>query len=736
MRVLRFDQRNLRLLAILLLGFVANGVAQRECEPYSGGGTLRIEGIGTAEFAQVTAEGGRERLTLSAGVCVTFEGTTAAVLRAEELELTRGDPWDLRASRVSLELPELRLTGEGMRLAGDRLLFERATLEGEALVGTAVRLEVAWKTGEWSAEEVRFATPVGWWDAARARTVGGEVRFEAVWFSSCDCPPGLAPARIEAAFVEIGLDPLSLTIGEGIWVSSLGRASLPARFRLDPEAWARWLGEIQVTPAGGLSSTWRPRTVAPGVSLGGALASGWPTGDRALALDLQAASDDRTVRLQARDDRLRVDWNDRVPLGDLWFVSIGQRLEFGAWPTNVRDSYLTLSRAWSGRAPPPLSEVTGRVNLGVAVTATGAAGGTSVGSRATLDSHWLLRGVPVAGTTPRLAAAAGVGLYPEAISDRGVAATQWWGEVRPGLEWRGGGTSVSFDHRGRWVAGASPFGVAVDRLLPLQETNLNLRSRHAWTDGSLDARLAVAVNWDRDPTGGDVRFRITTLNPTIALSSTLSAGLLRGAIEGELAGWTQTDGSLPKRSLTASLRLDADASWGALGLSVRGEAGKPATRSLTLTVGGQPSEFRWSVALAGDPWALTPLETLRFQGELGLERDDLSAGIAVTWLPWSPESAANGLMVRARLPWIGGAFAVRPSFEVDASGWVRGDDWRSVWRAYGLEFLWETRLGSIEATVEQRQDQGARVRVGVSLPNRPVELKSVLASGGVPLRTP
>ena len=721
--------RWLTTLPLVALLFMAR--AQTPCEPYPGGGSLHLEGIGVAEFAQVTVEGGRERLTLSAGVCVAFEGPTPAVLRADQLRLWRSESWNVTATEVAIELPDLRLTGEGVVLVGEQLLVERATLEGEALAGVASQLALEWKTGEWSAEEVRLATPVGWWDAARAHAVPGGVRFEEAWFSTCDCPPGTAPARIEGVWLEVAFEPFRMTVAAGEWVSPLGRVQLPALLTLNAESWAKWLPQIGITTNGGVTTTWSRRSLAPGVTAAASVASGWPSGDGAVALDLQAAMDERALSVRAREDRLRLQWSERWPLGDDWWLNFGQVLEFADRPARFADTVMQLSRSWQlVSLPAALTEVSGSLNLGVAVTAIESVAATQAGSRLGLASMWRIRAAPLAGVTPWLAIGAGVSAYPQA------EATQSWVEVQPGLEWQAGGTRLNLDHRARWVSGGSPFGVAVDGVLPLQQTRFDLRSSHSWdAGGSLDAGLVVVVNSERTRDGDGVRFRVETLAPRLELRSTYAGAALAASFGGELAGWTRSEGSRPARSLSARLRVTATPAWGSLELAVRGDAGKPAVRSLTLAVGAEPTGYRWSVALAADPWRPEPRESLELRSELALTGGEWTVGIAAAWRPWSPEADSVTLRFGVELPWLGAGVAWRPSFEIDVGALVRAESRSQVWRAYGVDLAWATRLGTVDVGIGYRHDQGTSVRLGLSLPSRPVDLLPVLASQGVPLRS-
>lgn len=712
--------------ALLLFSLLGLAGAAPLCEPVPGGGSLRVEGLGVAEFTVVVADSGQETFTLTGGVCVTLAGL-AGVLRAESLALSRDEDWSMVGSAVAIVLPDARLEGVSLRLHGDRLVIEDATLETADAAGFAARVELNYVTGEWVAQQVRLATAIGWWDAERATLWNDGIRFEEVWFSTCDCPPADAPARIEGVWLDLTLDPLRLVVGGGVWVSALGRAALPEPLVIDPVAWDRWASQLRITPNGGVGVLWERRSVAPGVTLAGMYASGWPDGRPSVSFDLRGRSGGRAVQLRGRSDRLSVRWSEDIQLPLGWRVDVGQRLEFGRLPTQVRDSWLGLERRWLfGPSTAGSESLEGTLQAWGALTAEGPAGGETLGTRLGVGTSWLLRSGLLAGFQARLGVAVGTTVYPA------VGSLQSWVSLTPGLSWQAGGWRLEVEHQARWVAGGSPFSVAVDRLDALQRTQLTLDGRLAWAlDGALELQLEAVVDSGSDLRGED-GLRWLRLDPRLELRTELLAGRLSGSLQGEFAGWLQGP-LLGARSVASSWRLDWAPWWFAVEAQVQGRARQPASGTLVLAVGGDHAPWSWSVAWHQDSSAEGQSDR-QWRGQLEVAGDDWLAGAHVVWQPWADGPSLTSVQLHAQLPWLGDQLAWRPLLELDVVAWLRGDAAGDVWRAYGLEVAWETRLGTLEVGFAQRLEQGVSVHVGLVLPNRPVELERVVATDSFPLR--
>jgi hypothetical protein len=679
----------------------------------------------------VTGDSSREELTLAGGVCVSFEGSDA-VLRAEQLQVWRDLDWQIAAEVVTLEFADAQLAGARLWLEGESLVIEEAVLRTAEAAGFAAWVSVAWRTGDWSAEVVRLATRVGWWDAEKVSATENGFRFEQVWFSTCDCPPGEAPARIEGEWLEVMLDPLRLFVGVGECVSGWGRSLLPDPVTIDPEAWNRWTSRLRVTSAGGLSAVWASRTLAPGVRFSSTLASGWPHGDPSVIIDTRAQRTGGSIRLQGASDRLRVQWEESRDLGDRWTLVLGQRLELGAWPSAVRDSWLQLQRDWTVALPWEGARLAGSLAVLGALTNEGVGSGTVQGVRFEWASHWSASGAPRAGVTPRFEVGFGMNHHPTS------GLQQSWVEVVPGLVWRWPNGSLTLDHRARWVAGESPFSAAVDARLPLQQSRaiLDLQgSEGLW--GDFEAR--IAATWDLRWDAGSATWggHWTTLDPRLRLVRPLGAGTLAASLEGSLAGWLQGD-ARGARSFEAALRLDQGSVWWGAEVAVAGRANRDATQTLGVALGGEERERAWQLALSldGAVFDSSRRADAELRAEASLEHATWGVSATTLWQPWGDGPPLSNLILAVEFPWFGDTLAWRPALEVDVVAWTRQAGWVAGWRGYGLDIAWETRLGTLELGARQRHGDGWSLNFGVALPDRVVAVAPVLASRDTPLREP
>jgi hypothetical protein len=699
------------------------------CTPFAGGGSLRVEGIGAAEFALVTGDSAREELILSGGVCVAFDGSDA-VLRAERLRVWRELEWQLAAEEVSLRFGDVELEGGRLWLAGESLVLEAATLQSAEAAGYADRVTVAWRSGDWGATSVRLATAIGWWDAESASATDEGFRFEQVWFSTCDCPPGEAPARIEGAWLEVILDPLRLRVGGGEWVSGLGRSPLPDPMTIDPAAWDRWAPVLRVSSAGGLSAMWAQRTLVPGVRFRSTLASGWPHGTPSVALDARAQAVGGSIHLEGASDRLRVQWQASHPLTDAWTFALGQRLELGAWPTSVRDSWWRLQGNWDVPLPWEGARLEGSLALLGALTNEGEGSDALQGVRLGWRSSWMASGPTRSGITPRIGMNFGVSHYPA------WGAQQSWVELTPAVVWRWPNGSLTLDHRARWVAGASPFSAAIDGLTPLQQPRAILSVRGtAGPLADLDARLAAAWDIAWDAVGAGWRMRWTTLDPRLQWTLPLGTGTLAAHLEGSLAGWLQGD-SRGARAFEGALRLEQGPLWWEAEFAVAGRANRDATRTLGVALGAEEGEVLWRASLAVEGDLFDPIDRVgaEVRGELSLLHPEWGLAATTHWHPWGEAPSPSKLILAVDFPRFGDRLGWRPALEVDVMAWARREGWAAGWRGYGLDVAWATRLGTLEFGAHQRVGDGWSLSFGVALPDRVVAVAPVLASRDTPLR--
>jgi hypothetical protein len=124
-----------------------------------------------------------------------------------------------------------------------------------------------------------------------------------------------------------------------------------------------------------------------------------------------------------------------------------------------------------------------------ALTAQSLAAGERIGTRfgATLQAR--VTGDPLGNLRPTLELTAGLTGYPA------DGASQGWLTLAPRLSGAWGSWRLDLGHLSRWVAGASPFGVGVDRLAPLHRSDLV--ATVAFGDAALwSGTVGATVRWD------------------------------------------------------------------------------------------------------------------------------------------------------------------------------------------------------------------------------------------------
>lgn len=526
------------------------------CVPVAGGGELTVAGVGRALFAALATDRARDAARLSGGVCVELTAI-GGVLRSDRVELTDlSGAVRLAADDVVIALPGWTLRAGRLQADAGGAELADVFLEGSEAIARAATAVVDLDTGAVEATAVRLLTEALWIDAAQARIVGPDLTVAHAWLTTCDCPPGEADLRIEARTAAIDLLAMAVVLDAAELVTGRWRWPLPDPWTVSADAFAdlRPPWSLAVDPEGrrGAIVSFDERELGVGARWAWEAATG--AGDRPpdLGVRLNAAAGGASVAFVGASDRLSLRWRVERPLAGGWAVAWSQRLEGGAVREPVRDQ--RLEAAWSGG----LAGLPGVADLGatafVAASAQTRAAGEVVGARLGVEGR--LRWAPpaAAGWRGAIELSGGATAYPATL---GVGAEpQSHVSIAPTLVGEAGGWRVSLAHLSRWVAGASPFGVTLDRVDAAHRSDLRvdagigsaawdafLAARWDWRADPL--REGRAVGWERVDVGatGTVPLGIgdLVLRVDAALAGVLDPRAERRAEIGARAAWTHGD---------------------------------------------------------------------------------------------------------------------------------------------------------------------------------------------------
>ena len=516
---------------------VGGGAVDGGCVRVDAGAELTVAGVGRAVFAVLATDRVRDTAVLSGGVCVAFSDIDG-VLRTERLVITGlgGGAARLEAADVVLEVPGWSIGAELLVAVGDRVSLAGVTLRGRDAVARAVGLTLDLTSGAIVAHAVVLATETAWVRASSAIFAGGAVSLRGVALTTCDCLPENAGVRLEARSAELGLDGAGVRLGGAELVVGALRWRLPDPWAFDADALADLAPPVAVfeDPAGrrGTLVGVTERSVAPGVRFAWDAAVGTGLLPSDLWLRVAVRSGDASIDITGATDRLRVAWRVAWPVAGHGNLAFAQRLEGGAWDEPVRDQSVALSwsRAWPAPAAAgPRLQLDG--STFAALTAQSLAAGERIGTRigATLQAR--VTGDPIGSLRPTLEAAAGLTGYPA------DGTSQAWLTLSPRLSGAWGPLRLDLAHLSRWVAGASPFGVGVDRLDPVHRSDL--QATVDFGDAALWAGTAGAtVRWDwrSDAQRPGRAVGLERLDLQVAAAGPVAGGRFGVAVDAVLAG--------------------------------------------------------------------------------------------------------------------------------------------------------------------------------------------------------
>jgi len=516
---------------------LAAAAVDEGCVHVEAGAELTVAGVGRAVFAVLSTDRVRDAAVLSGGVCVAFSAIDG-VLLSDRLVITGlgGDATRLEAADVVLEVPGWSIGAELLIAVGDRLSLTGVTLRGRDAVARAVGMTLDLTSGAIEARAVVLATETAWVRARSASIAGTTVSLRGVALTTCDCLPEDAGVRLEARSAELDLEGAALRLDGGELVVGALRWPLPDPWAFDADTLADLVPPVAVfeDPAGrrGTLVGVPERSVAPGVRFAWDAAVGPDLLPSDLWLRLAARAGDASIDIIGATDRLRVAWRVAWPVAAHWTLAYAQRLEGGAWDEPARDQSVALS--WSRAWPAPVASVS-RVQLDgsgfAALTAQSLGGGERIGTRVGATLQARVTGDPLGSLLPTLEAATGLTGYPA----DGVS--QGWLTLAPKLSGAWGPVRLDVGHLSRWVAGASPFGVSVDRLAPLHHSDLQA------TVGVGDAALwsgtvGTTVRWDwrSDPQRPGRAIGLERLDLRVSAAGPAAGGRLSVAVDAVLAG--------------------------------------------------------------------------------------------------------------------------------------------------------------------------------------------------------
>jgi hypothetical protein len=577
-------------IAAWFLGLVSSFAAAADevaCWRVAGGQELSVAGLGRVVFDALTTDRARDAASLTGGVCLTLAAVDGE-LRTERLELTglTGD-LALAALDVALSLPGWVLTAGELTSDGARATLRRVAMRGAEAVALADEVVIDLASGEVVAHGLRLATETVWMDAERGTFDGHTVWAERALLTTCDCPPEESPLRLEAVAVRLDLAETRIRLDGAVLGVQQLRVELPDPLELDAAAIADLALPVTLgaDPEGirGLVLRGVEREVAAGVRFAWDIASG--EGDRSPdgAWRVTGAADGASFSVVAGSEGLQTAWRMRRPLGGGFGVDVAQRLEAGAGPERVRDQSATVD--WRGSLDRPGRTWT---RLEFSVGATGALSAQSLGGVEIVGTRW-----GVEGRARAVAADRGFGLF---VTEVTAGATRYpsqgtdqaWIAVAPVWTLRTGPWVLQLGHVARWVAGASPFGVRLDRRVPTQRTDASLAVTTAIADGwSLTGSTALRLDWGADAARpGRIR-GVERLQVRFDLTGPAWGGRWAIGATGDLAGWVDPR---PRRAAEASF----GASWSGRGLEL-------GTRATLL---GEATGTTWTEAAVFGSWTI------------------------------------------------------------------------------------------------------------------------------------
>jgi hypothetical protein len=535
---------------LLLLMSAAGRAQSPPCLPMAGGGELTVAGIGRIVFAALATDRARDAASLTGGVCITFTAIEG-VLRTERLELSGlTGRIGVEAGDVTLQLPGWALTARELRSDGAAATLVGVTMRGTEAVGLADQVVFDLVTGGVVARGLRLATDTVWMDATRATFDGEHVWATEALLTTCDCPPEEAPVRLQARSAQLYLvgsrlrmEAASLSVG-GVNVP------LPDPFEVDAASVAAFRLPVSIgaDPDGvrGLLVRGLEREVAPGAHFAWDVGSGEGARPPDVGLHLEAAADGAWAALTGGSEGLRVTWRSRRPIGAGLAVTVGQRLETGAFRDAVRDQGIALD--WAARLERPAAawarlDLAGSAQASLSAQRLGAV--EVVGPRFGVEARLRAVGDELAVGQPSLELAAGATHYPS------QATGQAWVALTPSWTARSGPWLIEVSHLARWVAGASPFAVSLDRRVPMQRTDLVLTVSAPGADGwRLAASSTVRLDWSADALRPNRLLGLERLRVRFEAEGPAWGGRLEIAASGELAGWVDPR---PRRTAETSL---------------------------------------------------------------------------------------------------------------------------------------------------------------------------------------
>jgi hypothetical protein len=571
---------------LVLIAAAAGRAQPLPCLPMAGGGELTVAGLGRVVFAALTTDRARDAASLTGGVCIVFDGIDGT-LRTERLELTGlTGRVEVAAGVLTLELPGWALTAGELRSDGAEATLVGVTMRGAEAVAVAEEVVFDLVTGGVAARVLRLATETVWMDAATATFDGRSVWADDALLTTCDCPPEDAPAHLRSAAVRLDLEGPRLRLEGGSLHVAGVVVPLPEPFEVDAATVAAFGLPFSVgaDPEGerGVVVSWAEREVAPGVRFAWDAGSGEGPRPPDVGLHLAVESEDAAAALTGGSQGLRATWRVRRPLAHGFSVGIGQRLETGAFRDGVRDQAVSVDwRARLERPAPGSAWLELALSAQAALSAQRLGGEEVVGSRFGVEARLLALGAEFEGGRAALEVTAGATGYP--LQERAQA----WIAVEPRWSVRSGPWVVEVGHLARWVAGESPFGVGLDRRLPLQRTELSMSVATPVGEGwRLEASTSVRLDWGADPLRAGRPVGVERLRVRLEAEGPAWGGRLTVASSGELAGWVDPR---PRR--------EAEATWGATWTRQRVELGARATATLD----GAATRWREGVVFAAWP---------------------------------------------------------------------------------------------------------------------------------------
>ncbi len=597
-------------LGVVLVLAAGPATAQSDCLPVDGGGALTVAGLGRVVFGELTTDRVRDAATFGGDVCLTVDGSDVT-FRTPRLEVTGfGERPRLAASDVSVSVPGWELEAVSLRTEDGAAELLDVIIVGVDGVGRARSIELDLDSGRLTAHDLLLLTPTLRLDAVSATLLGTTLEAMSPQLSSCDCPPELAPVKVDAHSAHVDLEAERVTLVGGVVVVGDVRWPLPDPSTFDETTLTSWRLPIALGPDPDGERGWLLRGLAREVAAATRgswlVASGGPTRPAAAAVRIDARAPGATLAWDLGSEGLALDLALMAPLGAGVTFSARQRFEGGMVDDPVRDT--AFRAAWAAALENETFEVATELGATVALTGQTLAGIEVAGPRLGVDGHLTLAGSTDGAWSPSVRLDAGATRYPWATR------SQVWVVVAPRLQAAFGDVDLDLRHRARWVVGSSPFGERVDRLDPLQRSDV----RATWSfdlDGTWRGSASLTGRYDWTPDAGRpgraVGLEVLTTELGVwggvgdgVLSADVDvrwAGLVdpraerEASLTGQLA-WADDDVELGVRS---TVDLGADAAW--RDLTVFGAA----------PLGGAAAVWRWrpylavdllAVADGGRPW--------------------------------------------------------------------------------------------------------------------------------------